>query len=175
MAIINSAALQSTFKAWSKTDGKDAITKAIQQASFSEMCSLTEELISLIKTTAASYDLPASVMQHFDSLAYNHTDMGNGMYEFNIYFQDDLSRESLEDGAYTGSGIGNIISLFNNGYAASAPKYGIWNGHAGNKRIKGTQSRASLRFMQKAIEEFENKYKTKYNLVVTLNESEYGT
>lgn len=153
-----------------------------------KMNELAEQLISTIKSTAASYDLASSVMEHFDNLAFKIEDLGNGTYQALIYFADDLNRDSLYAGEYTSDGINNIVALFNNGYAASKPKYGWWAGHKltngpdspaiargatiidGASFIEGTQNRPSLRFMQKAIQDFEDTYKAKYNLEVTLSE-----
>lgn len=164
-----------------KTDGgSEILTKA-------RMAELAAELISILKTTAASYDLAPSVMKHFNSLDYVFQDLGNEKFECYIYFNDDLSRDSLEDDYNQGEGINNIIALFNNGYVASAPKYGWWNGHApagesihrsgiGNTSayIQGTQARPSLRFMQAAIEEFYSKYAKQYAMTVVLDDDYDG-
>ncbi len=161
--------------------GGEVLTKAT-------MSRLAQELINILKTTANSYDLPNSVMAHFDSLTATFEDLGNDKFACYIYFADDLSRESLETDYNQGDGINNIIALFNNGYVASAPKYGWWNGHSPtgeslNRAMTGTESyayvqskqaRPSLRFMQAAIEDFYSHYKSKYAMTVTLNDDEYG-
>ena len=125
-------------------------------------------------------------MNHFDSLDYAIEDSGSGDYECYIYFTDDLSRNSLETDDSQGEGINNIVALFNNGYVASAPKYGWWNGHSptgesvyrsgqnnNSAYVRSTQARPSLHFMQAAIEDFYKKYKSKYKMSVLLNGSEY--
>lgn len=164
-----------------KTEGgSEILTKA-------RMAELATELISILKTTAASYDLATSVMKHFDSLDYIFQDLGDDKFECYIYFNDDLSRDSLETDYNQGEGINNIIALFNNGYVASAPKYGWWNGHAPsgesvyrsgvgstNAYIQGTQARPSLRFMQSAIEDFYSKYAKRYTMTVVLDDDYNG-
>ena len=203
MATVNMQSIFRKCKEWSTTEtGKARMREVIAQkrkdgtavtAGGSEiltqakMAALANELISILRNTAASYDLAPSVMAHFDSLAYVVQDLGNEQYECDIYFADDLSRESLETDENPGEGINNIIALFNNGYVASAPKYGWWNGHSptGNESpyrsgvnaasayIRSTQSRPSLHFMQRAIEDFASKYQAKYPLAVVLNDAEY--
>lgn len=160
--------------------GSEVLTKA-------RMAELATELISILKTTAASYDLAASVMRHFDTLDYIFQDLGDGKFECFIYFNDDLSRDSLETDYNQGEGINNIIALFNNGYVASAPKYGWWNGHtptgesgyrsglnSTSAYIMGTQARPSLRFMQTAIEDFYSKYAKQYAMTVVLDDDYDG-
>lgn len=164
-----------------KTEGgSEILTKA-------RMAELATELISILKTTAASYDLAVSVMKHFDSLDYIFQDLGDDKFECYIYFNDDLSRDSLETDYNQGEGINNIIALFNNGYVASAPKYGWWNGRtpsgesvyrsgvgSANAYIQGTQARPSLRFMQSAIEDFYSKYAKRYAMSVVLDDDYDG-
>ena len=166
----------------SKTDaGAELLTKPL-------MAQLANELIDILKTTAQSYDLPPSVLAHFNSLTYVVEDLGNDMYQCYIYFMDDLSRESLETDENQGDGINNIVALFNNGYVASAPKYGWWNGHAptGNSiqfstpgvsndaYVVSRQWRVSLGFMQNAIEDFYSKYRNKYAMSLTLSDEYEG-
>ena len=202
MATVNIQSIFNKCKEYSQTqEGKQKMREAIAKTqkdgttvtvggseilTLSKMSELADELISILRNTAASYDLAPSVMAHFDSLKYVIQDLGDGQYECDIYFADDLSRESLETDYNQGEGINNIIALFNNGYVASAPKYGWWNGHSatgesvyrsGNLKtsayIKSTQGRPSLHFMQRAIEDFASKYDKKYPLSVVLNEAEY--
>lgn len=169
------------FKGVNKTDeGSEILTKA-------KMTDLTIELIDIIKRSAKSCDLPDSVMAHFDSLDYIVQDLDDNKFEFCIYFKEDLSRESLETSYNQGEGINNIIALFNNGYVASAPKYGWWNGHAPSGEsvyrsgvgdtsayIQGMQARPSLLFMQRAVSDFYNKYKNIYPINIILNDDYVG-
>lgn len=203
MAYVNMSSIYNKIKAFSETDiGKEKMRDAIREKRKSgdgktafgseilttkRMAELAEELITVIRNTAASYDLAPSVMEHFDSLRYIVQDHGDDTFECDIYFADDLSRDSLETDYNPGDGIDNIIALFNNGYVASAPKYGWWNGHSptgeslghsltGDESyayVKGKQARPSLHFMQRSIDEFYSKYKNKYPLSVVLNDAVY--
>lgn len=161
--------------------GSEIITKA-------RMDELARELIVILKTTALSYDLPSSVAEHFDTLDYMFQDLGDDKFQCFIYFNDDISRESLETDYNQGEGIKNIIALFNNGYVTSKPKYGWWNNHeptgesinramTGGESyayVKGKEARPSLRFMQSAIEDFYSKYAKQYGITVTLNDDYDG-
>ncbi len=202
MAVINMQSIFSKCKEWSESKkGKEQMRRTINQMQKSgqritaagsevltktKMSELADELISILRNTAASYDLPSSVLDHFDSLTYVVQDLGNSEYEFDIYFADDLSRESLYTDYDQGSGINNIIALFNNGYVASAPKYGWWENHkptgesiirsavgGRDAYIRSLQGRPSLNFMQRAIQDFVSKYQGKYPLSVVLNTAEY--
>lgn len=202
MAITNTQSIFSKCKEWSESKkGKERMKQVISQMqkdgqrvtaagsevlTKSRMSELADELISILRNTAASYDLPPSVLDHFESLTYVVQDLGDGEYEFDIYFADDLSRESLYTDENQGSGINNIIALFNNGYVASAPKYGWWENHkptgeslirsgvnGKDAYIRSLQGRQSLNFMQRAIQDFVSKYQGKYPLSVGLNTMEY--
>lgn len=165
-----------------KTEGGSEILTKVR------MAELASELINILKQTASSYDLPNSVMKHFETLDYIVQDIGEDKFECYIYFNDDLSRESLETDYNQGDGIDNIIALFNNGYVASAPKYGWWNGYSPTGEslsrantgtelytyIKSKQARPSLRFMQTSIEDFYSKYGKQYAMTVTLNDDYDG-
>lgn len=170
-----------------RKEGRDRTEGGSEVLTKTRMAELATELISILKTTAASYDLAASVMRHFDTLDYIFQDLGDGKFECFIYFNDDLSRDSLETDYNQGEGINNIIALFNNGYVASAPKYGWWNGHtptgesgyrsglnSTSAYVKGTQARPSLRFMQTAIEDFYSKYAKQYAMTVVLDDDYDG-
>lgn len=203
MAELDLASILNKCKSYSKSSqGKAKMREAIKTKirngesatgcgdeilTIAKMNELATELISMLKLNASSYDLAESVMKHFDSLTYTIQDMGDMNYECYIYFTDDLSRDSLDTDVNPGEGINNIIALFNNGYVASAPKYGWWDGHSPTGEaisrstsglekyayIQGTQARPSLRFMQRTIEDFYSKYSGKYPITVLLNEDEY--
>lgn len=176
---VGKAKMKSALEKIRKSDGKTGLGREV--LSHAKMAELADELVKTIKSVALSYDLPASVAAHFDSIQYMITDMGSGVYECSIYFTDDLSRESLSESG--GDGIRNIVALFNNGYVASSYTYGWWNGHqpTGDAVLRSTDSdawvrsmigRPSLNFMQGAISDFMSKY-NKYNISVYLNEDVY--
>ena len=200
MAVVDMNSIAKKCKAWSETqNGKKRMREEILQKARSGqrysgcgdelvtdavMDRLAMEMIDMLKRTAASYDLAPSVMAHFDKLVYTSRERRGGTMEYVIYFADDLSRESLtnhmrEEDDYIG--IDNIVALFNNGYVASKPVYGLWYGHestvgSGQYRslpgvyayVKSRQARPSLHFMQQAIEDFCAKYSKKYNLTIEL-------
>lgn len=170
-----------------RKEGRDKTEGGSEVLTQAKMTELAVELISILKTTAASYDLASSIMQHFDTLDYIFQDLGDGRFECYIYFNDDLSRDSLETDYNQREGINNIIALFNNGYVASAPKYGWWDGHtptgesgyrsglnSTSAYVKGTQARPSLRFMQTAIEDFYSRYAKRYAMTVVLDDEYDG-
>lgn len=150
---------------------------------------LVKELIQTLRLTALSIDdeyLPDSVKKHFDSLQYVVTE-NDGVWEFSIYFSDDLSRDSLYTDYNQGDGIDNIVALFNNGYVASSYKYGWWDNHkptgewslytsgynAQDAYIRSRQARPSLHFMQRAIHDFMSLYGCRYNIAVELDQYSY--
>lgn len=142
-----------------------------------DMMLAADKMISVLRSTARAYDLPASVMRHFDSLDCSRPyRMPDGSMIVYVYFEDDLSRDSLEDGenGYTGEGISNIIALLNNGYHAKDYVYGWWNGHqptgesifrsgvGGTKPdyawIRSKKDRDGLYFIQQAVKDFNGNY-----------------
>lgn len=133
-----------------------------------EMIAAANELISMVRTAAASAGLPASVMSHVESLYMTPPVINeDGSAIINIIMGDSPHRESLAPESY--AGINNIVALFNNGYSAGARVYGEWHG----RRVGSRQSREGLSFMQSAVEAFQSQYGSKYGVTVMLS-SEYG-
>lgn len=142
-----------------------------------EMHKAAARLISVLQSTARSYDLPASVMQHFDSLhgsdVYKMPDGSSVIY---IYFGGDLHRDSLYSEGY--DGIDNIVALLNNGYHAKNYVYGWWEGHSpsGDNSyrsggfdqtdawIRSRKDRTGLGFIQQAVQDFNGNYGADYNV-----------
>lgn len=118
-----------------------------------EMITAAKELISMIKSSAASAGLPASVMEHVESL--DHTDpldLPDGSKEIQIYITDDPKRPSLYPEKY--SGVDNIVAIFNNGYTAGNFVYGKWH----DKNVRSLDQRQGSFFMQKAVDAFMASY-----------------
>lgn len=127
------------------------------------------QLANYICQAAASCDLPASVSKNINSIActkaYRQPD---GSYRVDLYFTDDLSRDSLYSDGY--DGVTNIIALFNNGYLASDNVYGFWDNHTytgewntlrtnpgdGFAYVRSKISRPALQFMQQAVNDFNS-------------------
>lgn len=138
----------------SRTDaGGHVITKA-------EIKNAATKLVTLIKSYARGYNLPASVMAHFDSLTVTAaTRSDDGSYTVEINFTDDLSRESLQPDKY--GGVDNIIAIFNNGYPADRSRsaaisyvHGWWH----SRETQALEYRPGLYFLQDAVNDFNENY-----------------
>lgn len=132
-----------------------------------------EKFIEVLRATARSYDLPASIMAHIDGMQPGELlHVGSGEYILPLSFAGDMSRESLENSApqydkyngHTGEGIENIVALFNNGYEAHGDVYGYWRSH--DTETYNLQARVGLHFIQQAIQDFNAQYGAKYNVTV---------
>lgn len=204
MANLNMSSIMSKVRNFTNSkEGKEKIDRILKEyrkngiskteagsevLTYTRMSELAQELISTLKMTAASHNLPRSVMNHFNSLDYMMQDLGDNKFECYIYFNDDLSRESLDSGEYQGDGINNIVALFNNGYVASDHVYGWWDGHkptgesimhsmTGDESyafVRSKIGRPSLRFMQRSIQDFYSKYSKQYTMNIILNDDYDG-
>lgn len=143
-----------------------------------DMTKAAETLIEALRSVASSYDLPESVLSHFDSLRYSQPVVSGDYAKVDIRFDDDLHRNSLYPEKYP-EGVDNIIALFNNGYKADNYVYGVWQNHsatAGGRSdkegayIRSRLSRGGLSFMQRAVEDFNQSYGAKYNVTAVLND-----
>lgn len=85
----------------------------------------------------------------------NLVKVGNsGDYKVDISFDGSaLRRESLEPDLYP-DGLNDIVQLFVKGYSASGSVWGEWHGD----KHWGLRHRSPNDFMNKAVEEFNNKY-----------------
>lgn len=133
-----------------------------------EMVSAAKELIAMVRSSAASAGLPASVMEHIESLDYTMPFINaDGSASIQIYMSDNPHRDSLMPQKY--GGVENIVAIFNSGYSADGRVYGTWHG----KKIASLEQRQGSFFMQKAVNAFEAKYGSKYDVSVDLS-SEYS-
>lgn len=133
------------------------------QFSDSELDEMSLRLRELIISNATQYDLPASVendIANCTSYFYQSKYGGIVNIKLRIDFSNDLTRKSLvytkgkRKGERTGSGITNIINLFNTGYESIAPiKNGFWETHGIIVRSTPT-SRTGLYFLDTAIDDF---------------------
>lgn len=199
MSKINMSGIMSKVSQYAKTDdGKKKISEKINEyidngvnrtdgggvvITKETMCKAAEEMIRILKSTASSSGIPASVLAHFDSLTYSPPrQSGKKEYTIDIYFADDLSRLSLKiasgkrRGERTGDGIDNIVSLFDTGYPlnkkASKRVSGIWEGHEELGEIWSRTSREGTRFMSNSIEQFNITYGDKYNVTAYIDGGE---
>jgi len=150
-----------------------------------KMFEAADKLISVIRSTAASYGLPASVMAHIDSLDYSriYTTMPDGTSVIYLYFEDDMHRDSLYPEGY--DGVRNIVALLNNGYHAANYVYGHWDNHStaggsvfdgrsidSSTYIRSRKDREGLHFIQQAVADFNGSYGSEYNATAVAG-SEY--
>ncbi len=149
-------------------EGKALLKKHTRDAARDTLQEAAEKMISILRATAASFDLPASVQQHFESLHVSAPREGpDGTYSVEIYFTDDLHRDSLEPENY--GGVNNVVALLNNGYdehPAMEHVWGYWHG----VHIHGLTQRTGLRFIQQAVHEFNSVYGAKYGVTAVAGE-----
>lgn len=135
------------------------------------------KFIQVLRDTAASHDLPASVMSHIEEMHAVKPIQTKTGFEIPLFFGGDLHRDSLENDATDYDGIDNIVALFNNGYTASDYVYGWWDGHTPTGSavsrslydddytwVRSKIQRGSLRFIQQAIDDFNGNYGSQYNI-----------
>lgn len=89
--------------------------------------------------------------------------IGKNKYQIEVWFSDDLYRESLAPDEY--DGIDNIAALLNKGYTANQPVYGVWMGHSGSFNIASLPQRSGAQFIQSAIRNYMANYATEYGVV----------
>lgn len=161
-----------------KKDGRTVTAAGSRVISEKMMLEAVVKFIDVLKSTAAEYGLPKSVMEHIDGMSSSgHITKTSKGFEVYLYFSGDLSRESLEAteedadywasrgfGGHTGEGIKNIVALFNNGYSKETigSVYGVWK-NAG-KETYNTTERKPLRFIQKAVVNFNINYGYEYGV-----------
>ncbi len=169
MAEINMAEVMRQVNAYFQTEeGKKLLREHMKGAAAANLQEAAEKMISILRATAASFDLPASVQQHFESLHVSAPRDGpDGTYSVEIYFTGDLHRDSLEPQNY--GGVNNVVALLNNGYdehPAMEHVWGYWHG----VHIHGLTQRTGLRFMQEAVHEFNSLYGAKYGVTAFVGE-----
>lgn len=182
---INSAALSAKIEAFkASSEGKETIKNAVvkylegestgghggsgggsEAITYDKMEKAAKELIAMVRKHAASAGLPASVMAHIESLeASPIVTRDDGSAQISINMMDDPSRPSLLPENF--SGLPNIVASFNRGIDAHGSVFGYWE--SAGKEVWSQRHRPALLFMQSAINEFNVKYGSKYNVTVTL-------
>lgn len=190
MAYLNMSSISSKVKAFSETKKgqklmNDALTKRGSALSGGgsvsgtekDMLSAANTLLSLIRDEAASYSLPASVMQHFDNMKVGKViKRKDGSMEVSISLGGNLHRDSLYRDKY--DGIDNIVALLNNGYGTdgsslSTRPFGEWVGHEtkdGYDYVYGRETIPGYGFMNKAVQTFNRSYGESFNVTATLSD-----
>lgn len=157
-------------------DGVGKTATGDKVATETEMWDAASKLIGVLRSTARSYSLPASVLKHFDSLECSEIyTMPDGSSVIYVYFGDDLHRDSLYSDGY--DGIKNIVALLNNGYHAKNYVYGSWDGHSPSGEsvldgrsistsayIRSRKDREGLHFIEQSIQDFNGNYGSTYNV-----------
>lgn len=133
------------------------------------MTDVTNELIAALRRSALHLQigglLQPSVVEHFDSLTGTMPQIQpNGDYLVLIEFTDDVHRDSLlkRDGTRTGTGIDNIIEMFEKGVtedggAAKGSVFGLWE--SAGYETWSVRHRPALGFVQSTIDRFNMKYR----------------
>lgn len=85
--------------------------------------------------------------------------IGKNKYQIEVWFADDLHRDSLAPDEY--DGVKNIAALLNNGYSAGNTVYGTWHG---NQTASITQ-RDGARFIESAIHNYMANYASEYGVI----------
>lgn len=196
---INIDSIMGKVEAWSKTEeGKRRINEVIERyrkegrtktaagsdiPTVKRMEEAANKLIETLRSYACDLQESAdSVKKHFDSLYPSAPIKRNdGKTVIYVYFRDDLSRDSLEDGdgGRTGEGAENIVAVLNNGARAEDFAYGWWDGHdptgyaldrsggdlkPGYAWVRSKKNREGLHFINKAVDEFNKKYGAQYHV-----------
>lgn len=192
MASVNITSVMDAVKRYSKTDaGKKRMSDAIEGLRVSgkektlggselmtldKMHDIAKELIEDLRDYAMINEmegkLPRSIARLFDELTFSaayYKDRGEYQYVIDVIFDADLSRTSLFDltqNKYTGSGVDNIINLFDKGYSAKKTVWGVWYSESrGGEGIyaSSVSYRPYLGFMENAIEYFNSTKGDMYN------------
>lgn len=188
MSSVNMSGIMSKLKIFlGSQEGKDIVDDYIQRCiyygrsltsngteivTFDIMKRAADRLIQKVRETAASKNLPESVMSHFSSLTATEPIPlnNNKLYKIEISFSDNLSRLSFQiahgkkKGQYTGEGIENIVSLFDTGMDAGRMAYGLWIGYEMLGPVAGLTHRDELRFMSEAVSEFNYEWGELYHV-----------
>ena len=187
MIVINEASVMDKLYAWEKSAaGQEKLKKKLNyyiihniertQAGSRvltrrKMIELGDKLVTALRNSAQSSDIPSSVAAHFGSLHRGAvTPKADGGFEIEINFTDDLGRESLQPEDY--GGVRNIVAIFNNGYPhngtspeAISSVYGLWHGEP----TAALGSRPGLYFMQWAVNDFNSTYGAQYDVYAELD------
>jgi hypothetical protein len=163
-------------------DGKGKTEAGGRVITEADMWIAASKLIGVLRSTAQSHALPASVLKHFDSLECSSIyTMSDGSSSILIYFGDDLHRDSLYSDGY--EGINNVVALLNNGYHAKNYVYGWWEGHkpsgesiynsgvgSTDAYIRSRKDREGLHFIQQAVTDFNGNYGSDFNVTAVAGE-----
>ena len=159
------------------SQGRDKTDAGSNVVNINVMARVADRMIELLKEHASAVSLPASVLDHFNSLKHDSpVKLKKNKYMVDIYFDDDLSRMSLRItsglrmGQRTGGGIDNIIALFDTGYTASAQVIGQWDGHEEAGNVRSVVQRNGLHFLEGAVNDFNREFGDEYSVTARISD-----
>ena len=124
---------------------------------------LRAEIQSHAGTNFGAGNLGATAITALSQLSHGEPrKVGKNMYQIDISFTGNLSRDSLNVDDY--DGIENIAALLNNGYSARNRTYGYWLNHS-HYSIPSLQNRTGAQFIQGAIRNFMSGYAAECGVV----------
>lgn len=168
-----------------KKDGKHTTEAGGRIRTETDMYRAAAKLIEVMQTTAKSYALPESVLEHYNDLRTSQIfEQPDGTAVMYIYFTDSLHRPSLIPDEY--DGVDNIVAVLNNGYHARDYVYGYWDNHEPEGMtgwsyldmrnidsaafIRSRKDRDGLHFMQQAVMDFNGNYGSDFNVTAEVGE-----
>lgn len=130
-----------------------------------QMIDAAKDFVAMLKRSAASANLPSSVMEHVESFMFTTPYITqDGSASIDIYMSEAPGRASLYPEKY--GYVDNIVAVFNNGYDTNGKRvYGKWHG----ENTASLDKRQGSFFIQSAVSEFLNKYGTEYDISVEVD------
>lgn len=127
---------------------------------------MQDSLSNVEGNSFASGQLGSEIVAELKNLTYSEPiRLGKNRYSISIYFNGELSRESLQPAIY--EGISNIAALLNKGYDAGHAISGMWHGQP----TESLPERQGAHFIEDAVRYFFQCYAQDYGIVdIKLNE-----
>ena len=123
-----------------------------------------EVLQNEIESHSGTGKLGATAIAALTPMAHgNPYKIGENQYKIDIWFTEDLSRDSLAPDYF--EGIKNLAALLNNGYSAKNTIYGVWLGHNGNMSIPSLKHRDGAHFIENAMRDYMGNYAAEYGVI----------
>lgn len=131
---------------------------------------LRQEILSHAGTNAANGDFGATAIEALSELDFTSPrNIGGNQYQIEVYFNNDLRRESLAPSSYP-DGIQNIAALLNKGYSAGHVVRGMWHG----EDAISLKQRSGTHFIDNAIRDFMGNYAVEYGVLDITSDEIYN-
>lgn len=117
-----------------------------------------DKFIEVLRRTIASSGLSIDAFDAISDFDYTRAVKVGDKYIVNVYFVDDMHRDSLYPMGY--NGISDLASLLDSGYSAKNYVYGDWHG----ERIRSRTTFPGVHFMDQAVADFMGNYASEYNV-----------